>query len=337
MVTPAELNRRSQLYSQLASMIAAGVPLQQSLEMASRDSSLRSSGKTIQQLLVHLREGHTFTDSMQRVKGWLPKFDIAMLSVGETTGRLDASFKLLSRYYATRAKIIRDTISGLIVTVATLHVFLLVFPITFLQELALGIVNNDYARCVPFLIEKAVVFGLLYGTVLFLIFATQGSRGERWRGFIEFFTSKIPILRKALKYLALARLASALEALNNAGVNVITSWELATNASGSARLQRAVEAYLPQVAAGVTPAEMVSAIAYFPELFHNLYQTGEVSGKLDDALARLREYYEDEGFRTLQFFTRVTNSVIYGSMAMLVAWNVIHFWMNYYGQMMQSI
>ena len=56
MVTPAELNRRSQLYSQLASMISAGLPLQQALEMAGRDSSLRSSRVTIEKLLVHLRE-----------------------------------------------------------------------------------------------------------------------------------------------------------------------------------------------------------------------------------------------------------------------------------------
>lgn len=330
MVTPAELNRRSQLYSQLASMIAAGLPLQSALEMAGRDTSLRSSRLTIQKLLVHLREGHTFSDSMKRVKGFLPEFDITMLSVGETTGRLDTSFKLLARYYESRAKIIRDTISGLFITVATLHVFLMIFPLGYFTAFVMGILNNQYAQGYPFLIEKIAVFGLLYGTVLFLIFVCQGSHGESWRARIEFFTSKIPILRKALKFLALARLASALEALTNAGVDVLTSWELAGGASGSARLRRAIAAQLPQVAAGTTPAEMVASIGYFPELFRTLYHTGEISGKLDETLLRLHEYYEDEGFRTLKFFTRIVNGVIYGSIALIVAVTVIRFYVGYF-------
>ena len=330
MVTPAELNRRSQLYSQLASMIAAGLPLQQSLEIAGRDSSLRSSRLTIQKLLVHLREGHTFTDSMKRVKGWLPEFDITMLSVGEQTGRLDTSFKLLARYYAARAKIIRDTINGLLITVATLHVFLLIFPLGLFTAFVIGILNNQYAQCWPFVIEKIIVFGSLYGFVLFLIFVCQSSRGEGWRARIEFVYSKIPILRTALKYLALARLASALEALTNAGVNVITSWELASGASGSARLRRAISLHLPDVAAGVTPAEMVASIAYFPEMFRNLYNSAEISGKLDETLLRLHAYYEDEGFRKLQTFTRIVNAIIYGSIALTVAITVIRFYVGYF-------
>ena len=64
---------------------------------------------------------------MKQVQGWLPEFDVALLSVGEESGRLDSSFKLLGRYYTSRAKIIRDTISGMIVTVMTLNVFLLDF------------------------------------------------------------------------------------------------------------------------------------------------------------------------------------------------------------------
>src|SRR5476651_1108862 len=100
-VTPGQLNRRAQLYDQLGSMIAAGVPLVKALEMASRNNGLRSSQKIILALIGHLQEGHTFADSMTKVSGWLPEFDVAMLSVGEESGRLDFSFKLLARSYAS--------------------------------------------------------------------------------------------------------------------------------------------------------------------------------------------------------------------------------------------
>jgi type II secretory pathway component PulF len=335
-VTPWELNRRAQLYEQLASMIAAGVPLMKALEMAGRSPAIRASRKVIPVLIGHLQEGCTFADSMVKVKGWLPEFDVALLSVGEQTGRLDESFKLLARYYASRAKIIRDTIAGLAITMVTLHVFLLVFPLGFLIGFAKGVMDSNLSECVPFIIEKLVLFGGMYGTVLLLIFACQGKRGEGWRALIESFFHMIPLLRTAVKYLALARLAAALGALTNAGVPVVKSWELAAAACGSPRLKREVLKWTPQIESGLTPAEMVGQISYFPEVFTNLYHTAEMSGKLDETLVRLHAYFEDEGFRTLRLFTRILNGVIYGTVVILVAFNIIHFWMNYYGNLLND-
>jgi type IV pilus assembly protein PilC len=337
MVTPRQLNRRSQLYDQLGSLTAAGVPLIQAMEMASRDRSLRSSRKTMLELIGHLREGHTFSDAMKKVEGWLPEFDVALLSVGEQTGRLDTSFKLLARYYASRARIIRDTISGLFVTGMTLNVFLLVFPLGLLIAFVLGFINNQYAQCLPFLIEKAVVYGALYGSVLFLAFACQGNRGEGWRAFVENIFNLIPLLRTAIKYLALARLASALSALTNAGVSVIKSWELAGSACGSPSLKREILAWTPQLETGATPADMVNQIRYFPEMFANLFNTAEISGKLDETLVRLHTYYEEEGFRTLHLFTRIVNAIVYATIAVIVGISVIRFYVGYFNAALNSV
>jgi type II secretory pathway component PulF len=61
-----------------------------------------------------------------------------------------------------------------------------------------------------------------------------------------------------------------------------------------------------------------------------------MSGKLDETLVRLHAYFEDEGFRTLRLFTRILNGVIYGTVVILVAFNIIHFWMNYYGNLLND-
>jgi type II secretory pathway component PulF len=331
LVTPAELNRRAELYNQLGAMIAAGVPLVKALEMTGKSAGGRSSRRTILQLIENLQAGHTFTDSMKRVQGWMSEFDMALLSVGEQSGRLDVSFKLLSGYYATRAQIIRDTISGLLTTMATLHVLFLVFPLRLLVGFVVeGIFNNHYAACLPFIIEKLWVFGVCYGTVFFFIFACQGQRGAGWRAFVESFFQVIPLLRKALKYLVLSRLAAALDALTNAGVNVTKGWELAAAAAGSQHLKGEISGWSEQIDAGMTPADLVNQTKYFPELFANLYQTGEISGKLDESLNRLHLYYQEEGFRALRLFTRVVNGSIYGIVVMVVAYNVIQFYTGYF-------
>lgn len=336
-VTPGQLSKRAELYHQMGSMISAGVPLLKALEMASVNPGARGSRATILALIVHLKNGLTFTDSMRRVQGWLPEFDVALLSVGEKSGRLDATFKTLSDYYATRARIIRDTISGLIMTVATLHVFLLVFPLGFLTSFVLGIMNSDYARCVPFLIQKFVVFGVGYGLVLFFIFAGQGQRGETWRAMVESIVRLVPVLRSAQRYLVLARLSAALEALISAGVSIVEGWQLAAAASGSPGLRRVVAGWRSRIDSGVTPGELVNLSNFFPEMFANLYNTGEQSGQLDDTLTRLQVYYQEEGFRKLRLFTRLMNGTIYGLVALMIAYNVIRFYVGHFNSVLNSI
>jgi type II secretory pathway component PulF len=353
MVTPGQLNRRAAFFEQLAAMISAGVPLTKAMEMAGRNRSIGVSTKVIQQLTRHLHEGHTFTDAMQLVSGqkqsgvevtlkpskeyWLPDFDIALLSAGEESGRLDTTFRLLARYYASRAKIIRDTIASLIITIITLHVFLIVLPLPYFVAFFWGLINGQYAACIPYLVWIVVVFGGLYGAVWFVAFMCQGNRGEGVRGIVELIFSIVPILRAAVKYLVVARLSMALGALLNSGVSMIRAWEMAVAACGSPSLRREILRWTPELETGTTPADMVGQIAYFPEMFVQLYQSGEISGKLDESLTRLHAYFEEEGFRKLQTFCRILNMVIYFSIALMVGVFVIHFWMHYYGDMLNNI
>lgn len=334
MMTPGAMNRRAEFYHQLGSMITAGMPLIRALEMAGRNPSAR---KIVPLLIEQLNRGLTFTDSMKHLHGWMPEFDVALLSVGEQSGRLDVSFKLLADYYLTRAKIIRDAIASSIITIATLHVFLLIFPLGFFILFVQGIMNGNYMRCLPFLIEKAVVFGALYGGTLLMIYGSSGRRGESWRSIMESFVQLVPVLRSAQKYLVLSRLAAALDALISAGVSIVKSWPMAVAASGSPRLKRDTSDWLAELDSGKTPAELVLGTRYFPEVFTNLYHTGEISGKLDESLRRLQAFYQEEGFRSLKLFMRILTGTIYGLVAALVGYTVIHFWINYYGNMMNSM
>jgi type IV pilus assembly protein PilC len=337
MVTPGQLARRAQLYDQLAASITAGLPLMRALDMASRNRSMRGSQQHIRALLGQLQEGHTLADSMKKVSGWLPEFDIALLTAGEQSGRVDDAFKQLGRSYAARAEIIRQTIKSLFITFVTLHVFLVVFPLSLLISFAWGIIDGDYSRCIPFLVWKAVIFGTIYGAIFFLIYACQGNRSEGWRALVENIFNCVPLLRTALKNLAVARFSSALDALLNAGVPVIKSWELSAAASGSPRLKREIAAWLPELETGMTPSDIVGQIRWFPEMFANLYHTAEISGQQDDTLKRLNVYFEEEGRNGLHFFMKVAIGVTVGIIMVVIAYNIMRFWINYYGAMIQSL
>jgi type II secretory pathway component PulF len=202
-------------------------------------------------------------------------------------------------------------------------VFLIILPFA----------KSQFNASIPFLLFKAALaLAPLYLITALILYATQSKHGEKWRALIESILRPVPLLGTARHYLAIARLAAALEALINAGVNIIEAWDVAANASGSPALHRAVAAMKPQVVAGRTPAEVLREHSVFPDLFSNLYQSGEVSGKLDETLKRLYTHYQEEGTFKLHAFAQWMPRLIYGLVAIMVAYYVIQFWIGYFNQ-----
>jgi type IV pilus assembly protein PilC len=326
-VTPGQFTQRAEFYHQLAQLTSAGIGVLPALEQLKHNPPARSYREPIQRLLAELAQGRTLTGSLQQLDAWLPEFDIALIDAGERSGRLDACFRLLADYYNDQARITKQMISQLLYPVALVHLAAIIFIIV------LPFARSQFNASLILLAAKAALaLAPLYLAVAFIIYATQSRHGEKWRALIESVFRWIPILGKARHFLALARLAAALEALISAGVNIIQAWDLAANASGSPALRCAVAAMKPGVVAGRTPAEALRNQSQFPVLFANLYASGEVSGKLDETLRRLYAHYQEEGSHKLQMFAQWMPRLIYGLVAGMVAYNVIKFWTGYFNQ-----
>ena len=326
-ITPRQFSQHSELYHQLAQLTAAGIGVVQALEQLERNPPGRSFRQPLQRLLAEIKQGRTVTDSLNQTGGWLPEFDIALIAAGERSGRIDHCFRVLADYYNDRARLVKQVIAQLIYPVGLVHFAALIFLIM----LPFAASRFNASLLVLFARAALCLSPLYLGTAL-VIYATQSKHGERWRAVMESLLRAVPFLGTARRDLALARLALALEALINAGVNIVEAWDLAAAASGSPALRGAVAAWRPQVEAGRTPAEAVSASRRFPEMFTNFYASGEVSGQLDDALRRLHRYYNDEGTNKLQAFAQWTPRLIYLLDVCVIAYEVIRFYIGYFNQ-----
>jgi type II secretory pathway component PulF len=329
-ITPRSLNQRAELYHQLGSMITAGVGLPQAIDELQRAPPAPSFRRPLAQINTHLQQGDSFAEALGRLRSWPPPFDVALIESGEKSGRLEASLKLLSNYYEERARLLRSVMSQLIWPVFTLHVAILVFPVSLLQKLALDL---DFWA---FSWAKIKAMTPLYGIVFLFVYACQGARGEWWRAMLENATRLLPVLGAARRHLALARLAAALEALISAGVSIVNAWDIAADASGSPALRRAVRAWKPRVLGGATPAEALRACAEFPNMFRSLYATGELSGQLDDTLRRLYTHYQESGSRKLKAAAEWTPRLIYLGIMVAIAFSIISFWLGYFGNILSS-
>jgi len=328
LVTPGQLNQRSEFYHQLGQLTAAGISLPQALATQQRAPPASSFRAPLAHLLKQLAEGDTFSGALQSLGRWLPAFDISLLQAGEKSGRLPDCFKLLAEYYRERSRLIRQVISDLGYPLFLFHFAILIGPLP-------GLIQSGSVPA--YLLQTLGVFVPIYAVVILFLFAVQGRHGERWRALIEKVLHRIPLCGSARRSLALARLAAALEALINAGVSIIEAWELAAAASGSPALRRVVLAWKPEVLAGQTPSEAVNQSRAFPELFANLYHTGEISGQLDQTLVRLRDFYQEEGSRKLRALSEWTPKLVYLGIMLMIAWRVVGFWSNYYGMVNEAI
>jgi len=324
-VTPQQFSQRAELYHQLAQLNSAGIGVIRALEQIKRSPPAPSYRQPLQRLLDELARGTTLAESLQALN-WLPSFDLALIGAGEQSGRLDTCFRLLADYYNDRARVIKQVISQLIYPVGLIHLAAIIFFVV------LPFAASQFnASLVLLFVKTALILSPLYGAVALMIYATQSKHGEKWRARIEACLRWVPILGKARQCLALSRLAAALEALISAGVNIFEAWDMAATASGSPALRRAVTGWKPQVTAGQMPSEAVRLCPLFPEMFANLYASGEVSGKLDESLRHLNRLYNEEGTRKLNAFATWMPRLVYMLVVLMIAYKVIQFWAAMYG------
>jgi type IV pilus assembly protein PilC len=320
-ITPRQLGQRAELYHQLSQLTDAGIGLIQAIDTLRRSPPNRSFFPPLTRISAKLHDGATLSTSLRAAGKWLPTFDAALLEAGERSGRLPQCFKLLSNYYTERAQIARQVVNDLLYPAFLFHFAILIGPLP-------GLVLSG--NIIGYLAKVLSVFVPIYAIVFLILFASRGSHGEGWRAFMERISALIPFLGSARRALALSRLASALEALINAGVPIIEAWELAASASGSPALRKAVLSWRPSIETGTTPAEALAGTPAFPEMFRNMYNTGEMSGRTDESLLRLQRYYQDEGTRRLKLFSSWVPKLIYFAIVIMIAYRVVSFYADYY-------
>jgi type IV pilus assembly protein PilC len=324
-VTPSELNRRADFYHQLQQLTSAGLGIVHTLDQLKRNSPSSRYRAATGHLLGLIQNGQALGESMRAIPDWLPDFDITLIEAGEQSGRLDRCFRMLADYYVERAKVARRVIGALAYPAFLLHM---------LAGVSALVLFFWFPKiCV---LPLVALFGIYIATFV-LVYAMQNKHSEAWRSKMEFFLGKIPLISKARRHLAVARFSAALEALISAGVSIIEAWSMAGRASGSVALQRTVDSWIPALRSGKTPAEMLQQTRAFPDIFTGQYVSGEVSGKLDETLERLRDYYQEDGGQKVRALAQWIPIGIYLLILIGGGGFVIWFWITYFKKVQDAV
>jgi type IV pilus assembly protein PilC len=289
---------------QFATMINAGLPLVQSLDILATQTENKALSKVIQDVLYDVESGHTLADAMGKHPKIFTDLFVNMVAAGEAGGILDTILLRLAVFLEKNDALIRKIKGAMIypsviITVAILAVaVLLLFVIPTFQTMFA-------AAGVPLPLPTRIVIGMsqilgsywwligasLIGLVL-LIRYTYSTSGGRLA--IDKLMLSMPIMGDMQRKAAVARFTRTLGTLVSSGVSILEGLEITAKTAGNRVIHDAVMGSRASIAGGDTIAGPLKESGVFPPMVVQMINVGEQTGGLDEMLTKIADFYDEE-------------------------------------------
>ncbi len=318
---------------QFATMINAGLPLVQSLDILGQQTVKKTFADRIKQILADVEAGNTLADSLKRHPKQFSELYVNMVAAGEAGGILDIILLRLAEYME-KAEKLRRKVKGAMVYPATVLGFaavaiaiLLIFVIpTFAgfftgAGVALPLPTRIVIAASHFLVGYwwAVLTGL--GVLFYMI--------RRWKatesGGLVFdrLLLKVPILGSVVRKSAIARFSRTLGTLTASGVPILEGLQITAKTSGNKVVENAVLQSRVSIAGGDTISEPLKKSEVFPPMVVQMINVGEQTGGLDEMLNKVADFYDSEVDSAVDAMTSVLEPIMIVFLGIVVGGMVV--------------
>jgi len=289
---------------QFATMIDAGLPLVQCLEILASQQENKVFKKVLTEIRVSVEGGLTFAAALKQHPKVFSGLYANMVEAGEAGGILDTILNRLAAYMEKAMALKKKVKSAMIypstiVTVAVaVVIFLLVFVIPTFKAMFEGfgatlplptLIVLELSRIVRtyFLVGIGVIVGLIL--LLRWWYATPGGRLA-----IDSFLIKSPIFGILIRKVAVAKFTRTLGTLISSGVAILEGLDITARTAGNKVVELAVLRTRASIAEGKTIADPLKASGVFPPMVVQMIAVGEQTGALDAMLSKIADFYDDE-------------------------------------------
>lgn len=319
---------------QFATMVNAGLPLVQCLDVLARQQPKPHFKQTIQQVMLEVEGGATLSEAMGKHRHIFGDLYVNMIAAGETGGIIDVILQRLAVFLEKNDALQRKvkgalTYPAIVLFVATgacIFMLLGVIPV-FAKMFA------DFGGELP--APTRIVMGmsdflrtnwyLLAAAIVALVFAFKRFRATA-RG--ELLTDRLflrtPIIGNVLRKGAVSRFTRTLGTLIGSGVPILQGLEITARTAGNKVLEIAIDRTARSISQGDTIAEPLKDSGVFPPMVVQMIGIGEQTGALDEMLSKVADFYDDEVDAAVEALTAAIEPlmiVVMGTMVggMLVA------------------
>ncbi len=290
---------------QFSTMIDAGLPLVQALDILSTQVENRAFGKTIAQIKVDVESGATYADALKKHPRVFNELYVNMVAAGEAGGILDTILNRLAAYIEKSMKLKKQVKGAMVYPAVVSSIAVLVIAVimifvvpTFSKMFtSLGGVLPLPTRIVintsNFIagVGGLMVFGAI---VAFVVFITQFRRTEKGKHISDKILLRLPIFGMLINKVAVAKFTRTLGTLVSSGVPILDGLEITAKTSGNKVVEYAIMEVRKGVVGGKTLAEPIMKAKIFPPMVTHMIAVGESTGALDAMLGKIADFYDDE-------------------------------------------
>jgi len=318
---------------QLATIVNAGLPLMQGLDILAQQTEDASFRRILNQIGAHVEAGETFSEALRKHPGAFPELYVSMVRAGEASGNLDGILLQLAEYMEATAALHRKIRAAMTYpTVAFCLVLaiaagLLIWVVPQFQK-----IFEDFNKKLPaptrILITVSHTLSTYFpwvigaGIVIFIVLRLYVSTAT---GRLQFdrFKLKLPVFGKLIRKVAISRITRTLSTLTRSGVPILAALEIVERTAGNQVFARVVHESQDSVRAGKTLAEPLEGSGVFPPMVTRMVSVGEKTGALETLLLKISEFYDSEVDATVASLTSLIEPMLIALLGVIVGGIVI--------------
>ena len=328
---------------QLSTIVSAGLPLLQGLDILADQSEDPNFGAVIDAVAQDVESGETFSDSLLKFPKAFPDLYVSMVRSGEASGDLDGVLLQLADYLEASEELKRRIKSAMTYPVVAFSMIILIagglifFVVPQFAEIfgsfgkklpaptRILILMSDYMRTwyfVPSLI--AIGVGLFFG------FKFYGST-KSGKFNIDALKLRLPVFGDLQRKVAVSRFTRTLSTLTKSGVNILLALEIVERTAGNEVFAKAIREAADSVRNGETLGDPLARAEVFPPMVTRMIGVGEKTGALEIMLIKISDFYDSEVRAMVDSLTSLIEPLLIGMMGIVVGGIVIALFMPILG------
>jgi type IV pilus assembly protein PilC len=288
---------------QLATMLAAGIPMVQSFEIIGVGHDKPAMQKLVLAIKSDIETGNALNQALAKHPLYFDDLFVNLVEAGEHAGALETVLDKIATYKekteALKKKIKKALFyPGAVLAVAVIvTVILLIFVIPQFESLFKGF-GADLPAFTQFVINMSrwmqdngwVLLGVIVAAAV--TFSYFYKRSRVMRQFLDRMSLQIPVIGPILKKGAIARFARTLATMFGAGVPLVEAMKSVAGATGNIVYQDAVMKMRDEISTGMRMQRAMENTGLFPNMVVQMIAVGEESGSLDEMAAKVADFYE---------------------------------------------
>ncbi|MEE8417897.1 MAG: type II secretion system F family protein [candidate division Zixibacteria bacterium] len=310
----------SRFTRQFATMISAGLPMVQCLEILGAQMESAEFRKVIVNVKEAVQSGATLSEALGRQKKVFDDLYVNMVEAGEIGGALDTILIRLALYREKSDRLVRKVKGALVYPIVVMVVAggvtfaMLRFIVPIFAKMFSGL-GAELPAPTKFILDLSnflkentllIIFLLVVAIIGFKLFL----KNPKGRLLFDGFKLKMPLMGSLVRKSAISRFTRTLSTLLSSGVSILDALNITAKTAGNMVLHNAIKKSMISIAEGETITKPLKEVGVFPPMVTQMISVGEKTGGLDEMLSKIADFYDEEVDAAVAALTSIIEPVI---------------------------